>query len=188
MASKAENIGSERGGRWRIVVWGFAAALLALPAVAMQFTSDVDWDAFDFIVFGTMLAAALGAYEFLARLPGGRWYRIGFGLSIVGCFLLVWINLAVGIIGSENNAGNLMYLGILAVVTTGGIASRFSASGMTRTMVAAAILQALVAGVALLGRMGLGDPNWPLDTLGVTGIFVLLWLVSAGFFQMSEGG
>ena len=47
-----------RSGRWRTAVWGTAAFLLLLPLVAMQFTNEVNWDATDFAVFGTMLALA----------------------------------------------------------------------------------------------------------------------------------
>ena len=186
MASKSEIVGESRGGRWRIAVWGFAIFLLLLPAIAMRFTPEVDWTASDFIVFGAMLALALGAYEFVARLPGNAAYRIGFGLAIVTSFFLVWANLAVGIVGSENNAANLMYVGVLAVVAAGAFASRFTADGMMRTTIAAAVLQALIAGIALADDMGLGDPNWPKDTLGATGLFVGLWLVSSGLFRVSQ--
>ena len=178
-------VGETRGGRWRPAVWAFALFLLLLPAIAMQFTSEVVWDETDFIVFGAMLALALGAYEFMARLHGNAAYRIGFGIAIATSFFLVWVNLGVGIIGSGNNAGNLMYLGVLAVVVAGAFASRFTANGMLRTTVAAAVFQALIAGIALAGDMGLGGRNWPKDTLGATALFVGLWLFSAGLFRVS---
>lgn len=187
MASKSEIV-EARGGRWRIAVWGVAALLLLLPAIAMRFTSEVVWDETDFIVFGAMLGLALAAYEFVARLRGNTPYRIGFGLAIATSIFLVWVNLAVGIIGSENNAANLMYVGVLAVVAAGAFASSCTADGMKRTLMAAAVLQALIAGIALAGDMGLGDPNWPKDMLGATGLFVGLWLVSAGLFRVSERG
>ena len=185
MASRSEIVES-KGGRWRLAVWGVATFLLLLPAITMQFTSEVDWDETDFIVFGAMLGLALAAYEFVARLRGNTPYRIGFGLAIVTSFFLVWVNLAVGIIGSEDNLANLMYLGVLAVVAAGSFASRFTADGMKRTAMSAAALQALIAGLALAGDAGLGDPNWPKDTLGATALFVGLWLVSAGLFRVSE--
>lgn len=188
MASRSEAVSEARGGRWRFAVWGVAIFLLLLPAIAMNFTSEVDWDETDFIVFGAMLALALGAYEFVARLPGNAPYRIGFGIAIATSFFLVWVNLAVGIIGSENNAANLMYLGVLAVVAAGAYASRCTADGMKRTTISAAFLHAVIAGIALAGDMGLGAANWPKDTLGVTGLFIGLWLFSAGLFRVSERG
>ena len=42
----------------RALIWGGAACLLALPWVAMQFTSEVNWDATDFLVIGVMLLTA----------------------------------------------------------------------------------------------------------------------------------
>ena len=36
-------------------------------------------------------------------------------MAIVAAFLLIWINLAVGINGSEDNPANLMYGGVLTV-------------------------------------------------------------------------
>ena len=43
----------------RLLAWGAAAALLLLPLVAMQFTEEVNWTVFDFLVFGSMLAVAV---------------------------------------------------------------------------------------------------------------------------------
>jgi hypothetical protein len=37
------------------------------------------------------------------------------GLAVGTALFLVWSNLAVGLIGSENNPANMMYLGVLAV-------------------------------------------------------------------------
>src|SRR3569623_2014811 len=42
---------------WRLAGWGAVAALLLLPAVAMQFPRDVAWTANDF-AFGAVLAQA----------------------------------------------------------------------------------------------------------------------------------
>ena len=45
-------------GTWkvlRITGWAFAAVLLLLPAIAMQFTSEIDWSPSDFIVMGALI-------------------------------------------------------------------------------------------------------------------------------------
>ena len=34
---------------WRVALWGTVAALLTLPAVAMQFTHEVQWGPGDFL-------------------------------------------------------------------------------------------------------------------------------------------
>ena len=50
---------------------------------------------------GAMLAAACGTYELAAWMTGNRAYRAAVGVAVAAAFLLVWINLAVGIIGTE---------------------------------------------------------------------------------------
>src|SRR5688572_14590172 len=119
MAGNMESVGGWRGSRWRIALWGTAALILLLPLVAMQFTHEVVWDETDFIVFGAMLAVACGTFELAARMTGNILYRAGVGVAVAAAFILVWINLAVGIIGSEDNPANLMYGGVLAVAIAG---------------------------------------------------------------------
>ena len=55
-----EIVAGRRWKGWRIAMWGTAAFLLLLPAVAMQFTSEVDWGPGDFMVMGVMLLTACG--------------------------------------------------------------------------------------------------------------------------------
>lgn len=83
---------------WRVVFWGAAAVLLVLPWVAMQFTQEVRWDLADFAVFGGMLVIAGGAFEAAMRLTTSRVARWVTGAAIALAFLLVWAELAVGII------------------------------------------------------------------------------------------
>lgn len=104
MASNVQDGVGPLPNPWRRVVWGTAAFLLLLPLFAMQFTEEVNWDAVDFIAFGAMLLAACGAYELTTGLSGNSNYRAAFGLAVAASFVLVWVNLAVGIIGRGNNA------------------------------------------------------------------------------------
>ncbi|MDX1442966.1 MAG: hypothetical protein R3270_04205 [Gammaproteobacteria bacterium] len=82
---------------WRIVGWSTAACLLLLPAIAMQFTNEVRWSAFDFIVFGTLLLATGIAAELLLRRISTQRGRIATGLELLTVFLLAWVFLAVGL-------------------------------------------------------------------------------------------
>jgi hypothetical protein len=174
-----------RGAPWRWMWWGAAAALLMVPAIAMQFTREVNWSFADFAVFGLMLGSVgLGA-EFLVRQSGSAPYRLGAAMALLASFLLVWINLAVGIIGDEGNPANLMFAGVLSVACGGAIIAHFRATGMARAMAAAAAAQGLVGAVALVGRLGEGSAIWPRDVLGATAMFVALWLVSAGLFRLA---
>jgi hypothetical protein len=142
--------------------------------VAMQFTAEVNWDETDFIVFGTMLTTACGTYELAARVTGNRAYRAAVGVATAAAFILVWMNLAVGIIGTEENSLNLMYGGVLAVAIAGAVIARFQPYGMASTMIAVALAQMLVAVVAQVA----GHVTWVL-----TAGFVALWLGSASLFR-----
>jgi hypothetical protein len=84
----------------RHLAWPIAAAVLLVPAAAMQITNEVRWDAADFIIFGGMLIAACLAVEATMALAKSRRYRIAGSLAIVATFFVVWLELAVGIMGS----------------------------------------------------------------------------------------
>ncbi|HEX2739917.1 MAG TPA: hypothetical protein VHM69_05675, partial [Rubrobacter sp.] len=98
-------------------------------------------------------------------------YRSVVGVALAAAFLLVWINLAVGIIGHSGDLANSMYVGVLAV-------------GIIGAIIATALAQALVAVIVLI--FGLGLP-WspPVEILGLTGFFVALFVGSALLFQFA---
>ena len=134
---------------FRLAGWGVAAALVLLPFVAMQFTDEVRWSVFDFIVAGVLVGGVGVLYELAVRSTPNWAYRAAVALALAAAFLLVWLNLAVGIIGSENNPANLMYGGVLVVGTGGALLARFQPMGMSRALVASAVCLGMVAGVAL---------------------------------------
>jgi hypothetical protein len=166
-----------------MAIWGGAAFLLLLPLAAMQFTGEVNWDETDFVVFGAMLAVACGTYELAARMTGNRAYRAAVGVAVAAAFILVWVNLAVGIIGSEDNPANLMFGGVLAVGIIGAAIARFKPGGMARALVATALAQALVAVIALIAGMQHAGDSRASETFGISAIFVALWLTSAWLFR-----
>ena len=143
----------------------------------------MDWDVADFAIFTALLVGVGGAYLLVARKTPNAAYRFAVGVALAASFFLIWINGAVGIIGNESNDANMMYVGVLAVALTGAVIARFKPQGMARALVATACAQALVAGIALIGRFGAADPSWPWDIVLLTGFFAALWLVSAGLFR-----
>lgn len=165
---------------WRVAAWSCAGLLLLLPAAAMQFTDEVNWTVSDFI-FAAVLILSVGIpLELVVRKTGNMAYRMAVLFALAASFLLVWINGAVGIIGSENNDANVMFGGVLAVAFVGSIIARLRPQGMTLVMIAAACCQVTVAVIALVGRFG--DPGSELQLLGITGMFVTLWSASAALF------
>jgi len=70
--------------------------LLLVPLIAMQFTTEVNWDAFDFIVMGILLLVTGLCCELALRKIKKKEYRlIGVGIILM-TFLLVWGELATG--------------------------------------------------------------------------------------------
>lgn len=180
-------VAGRRRNRLRWAIWGTAAGLLLLPAVAMQFPgSGVDWDETDFVVMGAMLAAACGTYELAAWMSGSRLYRAAVGVAVVAAFLMAWVSLAVGIIGPEDNPLNLMYVGVYAVGFIGALLARYRAPGMALTLLATAAVQASVAVVAMVTAFSAGH-GWVevLRQLVLNGFFVTMWLVSALLFHLA---
>ena len=74
--------------------------ILLLPLLAMQFTHEVDWTLFDFLVAGALLLGACLAFELLARRVTTRTHRVIGGIAIAAILLLVWAELAVGVFGT----------------------------------------------------------------------------------------
>jgi hypothetical protein len=183
MASDVQVVANWRRSPVRLLMWGVAVFLLALPAVAMQFTAEVNWGPGDFLIMGAMLAAACGTVELGARVSASLAYRVAVSIAVLLSFLLVWMNLAAGIIGAEDNPANLMFAGVIAVAVAGATLARGRAAGMAAAMSAAAAAQFAVAAVALAGDMGAGEPVWPwgfaILMLGFTGG----WLSSAWLFR-----
>jgi hypothetical protein len=79
----------------------------------MTFTEQVAWDKADFALMGAMLFGACGVYELAARKTASFAYRAAVGVAVGAALILIWLTLAVGIIGSEDDPANLMYGGVL---------------------------------------------------------------------------
>ena len=182
MEGNTEGNGGRRGSRWRIAAWSAVALILLLPLVAMQFTDEVVWDVADFAIFGALLVGVGVTYELATRMTGDTAYRAAVGVALAAAFLLVWVNGAVGIIGSEDNDANLMYFGVLAVGVIGVIIARFQPRGMARALFATALAQASVALVALVARLG-SPYSEPLEIVALNGFFIALFVGSAWLFR-----
>ena len=177
---------SKRAFPWRRLLWSVPAALLLLPAVAMQFTEEVDWDAFDFI-FAAIVFGSVGLIvELTVRSSPSMAFRGAVFLALAAAFMIIWGNAAVGFIGDENNPANLMFGAVLAVALLGSIASLFRAKGMALTMFAAAAVEFGVGLTAVAGNMASG-PAAPFDVIGATMVLTTMWLASGALFRVAAG-
>ncbi|HMG48559.1 MAG TPA: hypothetical protein VK614_14010 [Allosphingosinicella sp.] len=174
MAGLVEANTGWRGSPWRIALWGAAALLLLLPAVAMQFTDEVKWTAADFVFAGALIGGVGLAFELAVRMTPDPFYRTGVAAALAAAFLIMWANGAVGMIGSEGNPFNLLFYGVIALALAGAVAARFRPAGMARAMGLAAAAHALTAIIGLFADLRGGM---------VSTAFAGLWLLSAWLFR-----
>jgi hypothetical protein len=159
------------------------AFILLVPLLAMQFTDEVAWGVVDFAVAGALLGGTGLIHQLAASKAGNIAYRAAVGVALAAALLLVWMNLAVGVIGEPDDLANMMYVGVLAIGIIGAGIARFRPNGMGRALLATAIAQALVAAIALIA----GKHQLPLSSvseiLGLNGLFVALFIGSAWLFR-----
>lgn len=165
---------SERTTRaLRISGWTLAAALLALPAVAMQFTSEVQWTGGDFLFAAILFGIVGGLFELAARASRNIAYRMAVVVAVACPFLQLWITLAVGIIGSEDNPANWTYLAMVLMAMSVAAVAMGEPRLMARAMLAMAAIQ------ALFGALHLIDGHF---TLVIDLFFCALWFLSSRLF------
>lgn len=174
----------------RSVLWVVLITLiiLSVPLVAMQFTNEVKWNLPDFIIMGLLIFGTGFSYVLLTRSSSNIIHRVAVALAIGSTFLLIWVNLAVGLIGSGPNAANLMYTGIVAIVVTGTFLSRFTIKGMKRVMFAAAIALVVFAVIQLLTRMNEYPGSSVTEVISINAFFATLFTISGLLFSDKAGG
>lgn len=74
--------------------------LLAIPLIAMRFTAEVQWGLMDFVVAGGLLLSVGLLIAFVMNQPVFQKYRWVIISAVVLVFVLLWMELAVGVFGS----------------------------------------------------------------------------------------
>lgn len=118
----------------------------------------MNWDLLDFAVAGGLLASVAGAFVLAMKVSAHPAYRAAMALALLAGLAIVWVALAVGIIGAGGPA-DLLYAGILALGLAGASVSRLRPRGMAFTVFAMAAAAAGVGVIAVLvtARDGFGQ-------------------------------
>lgn len=74
--------------------------LLLIPFIAMQFTDQVSWSPFDFVLAGVLLLGTGLMCELVMRKVNKIQYRVVICLALMAALFLIWAELAVGIFGT----------------------------------------------------------------------------------------
>ncbi|WP_413998220.1 hypothetical protein ACMDB5_10565 [Flavobacterium sp. W1B] len=83
-----------------IIILTVVVILLLIPFIAMQFTNEVDWKISDFVIMGVLLLGTGLLCEIVMRKVKGSNSRIIICLGILLSLFLIWVELAVGILGT----------------------------------------------------------------------------------------
>ncbi|TNC46004.1 hypothetical protein FHG66_19640 [Rubellimicrobium rubrum] len=168
----------------RRLAWTLLIAMLVVLLV-LQAVGVMGWSLFDVVVAGALLGVVGCVARLISRSVRGPVYRAATGVALGTAVLLVWSNLAVGLIGSERNPANLVYGGVIVIGLIGAGLARLLPEGMARVMVATALAQVVVPLVALIGGVGVAGPVSMVDVIMVTALFATLWLIAARLFGMA---
>ena len=165
----ANQAGTERRwSRWRLA-WGIPVVLMLLPLMF-----NAPWTLGDFVAAGILFGSAGLGIEFLVSRSENLSYRLGAVLSLAAIFLTIWVNGAVGMIGSEDNPYNMLFGAVLLIAVIGAVLARFRPAGMAVAMAAAAFAQASIAGFGLTADLRGG-------VFSLT--FAGLWALAAALFR-----
>lgn len=159
--------------------------ILVVPAVAMQFTDEVNWSVIDFITMGALIFGTGTSFVVVLRYATNNIYKVAMVGAFGTTFLMIWANLAVGLIGSGPHWGNMMYMVVFAVVIIGSTRSRFSERGMERVMYGSAITLVLIAIIALVANMDASSGSSVNEIIAVNGFFATLYVISGALFRLA---
>lgn len=167
------------------------AVVLMMPLAGMQFTEKINWTYSDFIFAGALLYGTGLAYNLVTRVLAAQAgkssvYRVAVGFALFTGLFLVWVNLAVGIIGSENNPVNLLFYIVIFIGAAGALLARFRPQGMAVTFYAMAATQALIAIIVITGGYYKPAPGSVTEIVGVNGFFAALFIAAALLFRYAR--
>lgn len=167
---------------WRIAAWVAAGALMLAPATAALVAPGFGWDAADFAFFAAVLVGGAALFDRAARRAPNFPWLAGAGFALAAGFGLVVVNGAVGLVGSEGAAHNLLFGAVLLVAIAGAVLARGRPRAMARAMAAAAATHMAVSAALLAYAGGSDEGSLAAEVVGLS-LFAGLWLASAWLFR-----
>lgn len=167
---------------WRIAAWSAAAGLMLLPVSIQLISGNFGWDAFDFVFVAVILLTGCLLFDFAARRAPNFSYLAGAGAALAAGFGLFVVNGAVGLVGSEAEAHNLLFGLVILVAIVGALLARGRPERLSRAMLAAGIAHIAVSAALLIRAGGRSDGDPLAEVIGLS-VFAAIWLASAWLFR-----
>ncbi|MBO6535095.1 MAG: hypothetical protein JJ966_02655 [Balneolaceae bacterium] len=162
-----------------------ASLIVLIPLIAMQFTSEVVWTLSDFIIGWAILFSIGFAYQAIARKSQQVTFKIATGIATFTTLFIIWANLAVGIIGNEENPLNLLYFGVVLLAIFGSYIASLKAKAMFRVMMSVAALHAFVSVIGLSIFTEQNPEYTIMNVIVINCVLTLLWIVSGLLYNKS---
>ncbi len=161
------------------------ASVLMIPLIAMNFTDEVNWNLSDFVVMGILLLGTGTSFVVISKISESAAYKAAVGIALAGALLLLWANLAVGIIGSAGNPINFLYFGVITIGVIGAFVARFKARGMSIALFITAFAQSLVLAIALINQ-SISSTSLTGEILLTNAFFIIIFMASAVLFRLAK--
>jgi hypothetical protein len=161
---------------------------LIIPLTGMLMNAGVNWGFFDFIFAWVFIFSAGFTYKYIASKKSNAKYKAALGIAVFISLFIVWSNLAVGIIGSEDNPVNIIYFVMLFAVIIGGVTVKFQPKGLSILMFATAAAHGLIPFIAivLIGAENIEHFTSEMTTqIGIHLFIIMLWIISGLLFRFS---
>lgn len=166
-----------------ITVSAVTLSLLLIPFIGMQVSDEVNWTFSDFLIMGILLFVTGLSVLLVLKMANNIVTKLAFAMAIGTTFLMIFANLAIGLIGSGPHAGNLMYIVVYGVAIIGTLLYFSNTEKMATVMfstVGSILLLVIIAFVA-------GMQNYPASSaqeiLVVNGFFAALYTIAGTLFK-----
>lgn len=83
-----------------LIILSIVTGILMVPLIAMQFTSEVDWNFGDFLVGFLLLSGFAFSIDLALRKLSKSRYKVPVVIGFLALLALTWAELAVGIFGT----------------------------------------------------------------------------------------
>lgn len=160
-----------------------AGSLLLVPFTASFYVEGFNWSTSDYLFAFMMFFVTVTSYKMITRSNTSAIYKFAIGFSLFSGFFMVWVNLAVGIIGAEDNPINIYYFIVILIGLVGANLVRLRPEGMARVMGIMAASIIVIVFIALVTGAQHMPHSSVTHILAVNAVMAFLFIQSAFLFH-----